>query len=157
MKTTARGIALLAASLAAAQPSMAAELVAQDAARQSGAFAGAYVRVPLAGERKAGNEPRAGVKLGVAHVYRGIDAATGERRIEAGLVDVGLFASGRPSLMLGGRQLVDKTARVSLEGDDKDGGVSPWLIGAGVVILALGASALWFAEAIDCDADEECS
>lgn len=149
-------ISLLAACLTSAQPAMAAEFLAQDGARHSGGFAGAYFRVPLAGQRGAGEEPRLGVTVGVAHIYRGVDAAVGERRIEAGLVDVGLFTSGRPSLMVGGRQLVDRQGRLSLQGDG-DGGVSPWLVGAGVAVLALGGAALWWFEAIDCDEDEECS
>jgi hypothetical protein len=141
----------------AAEPCIAAEIASNDASRQSGAFAGAYFRMPLGGERSPDNEARAGLRMGVAHVYRGVSAETAERRIEAGLVDLGIFRSGRPSLMLGGRQMIDRRGRFSLQGDEDGGGVSPWLIVGGVVVLAIGVGALVLAERLKChDHDDEC-
>ena len=142
----------------AAEPCIAAEITSNEASRQSGAFAGAYFRMPLGGERSPDDQARTGLRIGVAHVYRGVSPGTGERRIEAGLVDLGIFRSGRPSLMLGGRQMIDQQGRFSLRGDEEGrGGASPWLIVGGVVVLAVGVGALVLADRLKCrDHDDEC-
>jgi hypothetical protein len=156
MNIPGRSISMLAAMLIAAQPCAAADLALHEGARQSGAFAGAYVRLPLT-PGKEREEARAGVKLGVSHLYRGSSAVTGERRVEASLVDVGLFQSRKPSLLIGGRQMFDRNGRFSLQGDSGGGGVSPWLIGAGVVLLAVGVGALVLADRLKCrEHDDEC-
>ncbi len=156
MKRSAKSLTLLAALTISAQPCIAADLAAQNASRQSGSFAGAYLHVPLSSSKKVGDEARAGLRLGMSHLYRSGDPGGGERRIDADIVDLGLFQSGRPSLMVGGRQLLAADGHLALkEGDG--GGVSPWLIVGGVVILALGVGAVVLADRLECkDHDDEC-
>ena len=164
MASIRHGFATAAATLMAAQPCLAAELAPgegsfrSDAARQSGIYAGIYARVPLgqSGPRRA--EPRAGLRLGPTHVYRGANASGGERRLQLDMVDVGLFRSGRPSLMVAGRQLVDREGRLRLQGEDGGGGGIPtWAIVVGGVVVAAGIGYYVLMEQFDCDEDEECS
>lgn len=154
MKIWARSTALIAALLLTAQPCLAAELASNEFGRRSGAFAAAYVRIPLTGRKGPSDEARAGLRLGVSQVYGSVNTGTGERRQEAGLVDLGMFRSGRPSLTVGGRQLIDKKGRLSLQGDDADGGgVSPWLIVGGVVAAIGVGSVVWW-DSKTCSRDE---
>ena len=154
MKLASYGLSFLAAGLVAAQPCAAAELEAGDGSRRSGMFAGAYVRVPLGPRGPAREEARAGLSFASTHVYRGADASGGERRLQADIVDIGMFRSGRPSLMVAGRQLVDERGRLSLK---DGGGVPTWAIVVGAVVLAAGVGYLVLMERLDCDEDEECN
>jgi len=158
MATFKHLIALAAAATIAAQPCLAADLVADDASRESGMRVGLYARVPLGDSGRVREEPRAGLSFGATHIYRGINAATGERRIEANLVDIGLFRSGRPSLMLSGRQMLDESGRLRLQDDeDGGGGIPTWALVAGGLVVAAGVGYLVLLEQFDCDEDEECS
>ena len=157
MASFRHSISFVAAGLMAAQPCLAAELEPIGASRHSGVHAGLYARLPLGPRGRTSEEPRAGLSLGATHLYRGAAASDGERRVQVNMVDLGMFSSGRPSLLVGGRQLVDSRGRLRVQGDEEDGGGIPtWAIVAGGVVLAVGVGYLVLLERFDCDSDEEC-
>ena len=159
MKCFKQGALGLAALMIAVQPCAAADLAPQEGTRHSGVFAGATLRVPLGQGRAPREEARAGLSFGATHVYRGTSATSGERRVQADMVELGIRRSGTASFAIGGRQLLDDKGRLRVQGDDDedDGGISPWLIGAGVVVAALGIGYLVLLDELDCTDEDECN
>ena len=152
-------IALLATFFMAVEPCLASEQGATSGQRPaSGAFAGAYVRIPFSNSPNSSGKTRAGLKFGLSQAYRTGDASSGMRPVSVEYLDVAMLFSGRPSVTLLGRQMIDRNGRLSLEGEeDEDGGVSPWLIAGGVVVLGLGIGAYVIADRLKCrDSDDEC-
>lgn len=134
------GLVAAAQVLPAAQPAMAAELH-QDRTglpNQVSAFAGARVRVPLAGGRE---KPQAGLAL--TSTLRG--GATGELRFAKG-AELGFSGDEKLRLSLGGRP-VSQLASGGRAGAGRKLGVSTLgyvAIGVGVVVVATLAAGVWF-------------
>lgn len=144
-------VLLTAAGLIAAQPCAAADLAPLEGAGRSGLYGGIYVRLPIG--QSGRQEARTGLSFGPTRIYRTANASEGERRTQVNLVDLGIVRSGRPSLTVGGRELIDERGRLSLGGDG--GGVSPLAIVVGLVVVA-GVGYLLIREQFDCDPDGEC-
>jgi hypothetical protein len=146
MASLKRIVALAAAGLLAAQPCAAAELSPLEGSRRTGLYGGIYLRLPIGPDRQ---NARTGLSFGPTRIYR--TAHGGERRTQIDLVDLGMVRSGRPSLTIGGRELIDERGRLSLRGD----GVSPAAIVVGLVVVA-GIAYLLIREQFDCDPEGEC-
>jgi hypothetical protein len=106
-----RTMAAAAAAMMAGSPCLAADLPAlqEHGARQSGAVAAAYYKVPLGGGRNA-RKAHGGLKLSMVHDYRSAGAQTA-RVVHADGVDLRLVGAKKPSLYLAGRKLDDEEAR----------------------------------------------
>jgi hypothetical protein len=152
MASFKRLIAFTAAGLLAAQPCAAADLAMLEGSRQSGLYGGIYVRLPIGQIGRDRQEARTGVSFGPTHIYRTANAGDGERRTQINVVDLGVVRSGRPSLTVGGRELIDERGRLSL---GEDGGVSPAAIVVGLIVVA-GVGYLLIREQFDCDPDGPC-
>jgi hypothetical protein len=127
--------ASVALSLVASQAAPAAEAASLvDGGRQSGAFAGAYFRLPLSGERAAASTARAGLRLGIVHRYRDVRAPSGGLRVEGEALDFGFAADGGASLRLAGQPLAAPAQRFAA-GDERG---SRWWI----PVAVLGGAAL---------------
>ena len=141
--------------LAAAQPSVAAELTEQRT-REMGAFAGLRVRMPLDGTAQQ-RQLRAGLTLAPTMHSRSIN---GESRMRIGEgLEVGLAGDQPARLSLGGTP-VSQLAQgpVGPDGRRLNASTGQWVaIGVGGVVVLLGVAYLVFSEMMDCDADEECS
>lgn len=107
-------LAAAAAALSlAAGPCLAAELPDhRDAgARRSGAAFGAYVRLPLGGDRVRGHHgAAAGVRLTAVHDYRSAGAPRAPV-VERDTLDLRLLGARKPALYLAGTPVTGKAAR----------------------------------------------
>lgn len=139
-------LAVAAAASMAATPCLAADIPAMrdSGARQSGAVAAAYFKVPLGGAAKA-QKAHGGVKLAMTHDYRTAGAQTA-RVVSADTLDLRLVGEKKPALFVAGRKLQAQNKRSNLTG-----------VGT-VVTLAIVAAAVvggfYLARAID-DSGEE--
>ncbi len=147
-------VLLLAGQFAiAAQPALAADLIEDgSSASRRGAFAGARIRVPL-------GETKEKAQAGLALTTTLSSTRTAQTRFAPG-IELGLSGKDGVKLLLAGTPV----ARLVQGGAGPDGarkGVSTlgWVaIGVGtVLVVGLGATYLWFEDAIDCDDDEECN
>lgn len=129
---TMKSIAVCIAGALAAQPCLAAEDIGalSSPERQSSAFAGLHLRLPLGDGREAG-KPSARLRLSMTHAYRDTSGATLRQYQSAGL-ELGLGARGKPAYFVGGRKLSDKDTRLGLSGSK-----TTWIIVGGVVVLAV--------------------
>ena len=141
-----RYLAAAAAASMAASPCLAADIPAfrETGARQSGAVAAAYFKVPLGGGANA-QRAHGGLKLSMTHDYRTAGAQTA-RVISADTLDLRLVGEKKPALFVAGHKL---------DGDEKRSN----LTGVGTVItVALVAAAVvagfYLARAVD-DSGEE--
>jgi hypothetical protein len=138
--------------LAVAQPAFAADFAAAPEQR-AGAFGGFRLRVPLGG-RPGTQRLRAGLAIAPTLSSRAGDGET-RMRIGEGL-EFG-FRSGRPlSFSLAGQDLDGRRFGAAESGGRGDAVPRVALAVAGVAIT-LGLLYWGFSEAIDCDAEEECS
>lgn len=136
--------------MSAAQPALAADLAATGEQR-AGAFAGLRLSVPLDG---AARERPVRLGLALAPTLRSRNGE-GEIRTRIGEGMEFGYRSNRPlSFSLAGRDLSRLGAA---QGDDSGGGVPTWALIVGGVAVTLGLAYWGFSEAIDCDAEEECS
>lgn len=153
MKKMMMASLLAAQVMVAAEPAAAAKIddLAVSARHGTGAFAGFRLRVALDGGPRE-ERVRAGLALAPT-VHRPTSQGARSLAIGEGL-ELG-YRTDRPlSLSLAGRDLDRRSLKAS--GDD-DGGVPTWALVAGGIAASLGVAYLVFMEAIDCDADEECS
>jgi hypothetical protein len=127
----------------AAGPCLAADIppVGESGARQSGAVAAAYLKVPLGGARKA----HGGLKLAMVHDYRTAGAQTA-RIASADTFDLRLVGEEKPALYLAGHKL---------DAEDKRSNFGPvgTIVTAAVVVAAVVAG-FYLARAVD-DSGEE--
>ena len=95
--------------------------------RQSGAFVGAYARLPLGGG-KITEAPRAGLKLSMTHQYRDARAEFGGVQYVGEVVDLGFTGDGA-SLRLAGQVLpgADGTLAYADEDGEKRGKLKWWV------------------------------
>lgn len=131
----ARTIALIAVSMTAATPCLAADLgfAGEPGMRQSGAVMGAYFKVPLGAAPPADRGARAGLRLAMAHEYR-TASAHDSRRVEADGIDLRL--TGRqPTLYLAGRAVTGEQARLEA-GSGGGGRLDKVMIGAAIGLAA---------------------
>jgi len=159
MTIWAKGCALLAATFLAAEPCVAQQFQPSNEPARTGAFAGLDVRIALTRRPGSAEHTRAGFRLGLSQSYRTAEAGPNTQHMNAELLNFGLYRSGRPTVQLLGRQLIDSRGKLSLDDEDGEGrGVSPWLIVAGVTVLGLGAGAIILNEQLNkChDHDDEC-
>ena len=129
----------------AAQPALAADrdlAFAPTAERASGAFVGAYLRVPLDGSARRAAEPRAGLKLSMTHSYRDVRAASGGRSYEGEMIDLGFTAGERPALRLVGQDVTSPAGRLGYADGEKRGGFKWWIPVA--IVGAVGIGLLGF-------------
>lgn len=139
-------VAAAAALTMAASPCFAADIpLLRDAgARQSGAVAAAYFKVPLGGGARA-QKAHAGLKLAMTHDYRTAGAQTA-RVVSADTLDLRLVGEKKPALFVAGQKLSGDNKRSNLTGAST------------VVTVALVAAAVvagfYLARAID-DSGEE--
>jgi hypothetical protein len=136
--------ALAAVQLVVATPAAAADLIEDRASNQQrGAFAGASLRLPFGADQK----PHAGFAFSPTQR----NGATGTVKMSTG-VELGFAGDRKLRLSIAGKPI--DTNQKSKAGVSTLGWVG---IGLGTVAVALGVTYLVFAEAMDCDADEECS
>ncbi|HYI88723.1 MAG TPA: hypothetical protein VEY05_02355 [Beijerinckiaceae bacterium] len=135
-----------------APPAMAADFASLQEQR-AGAFAGLRLRVPLGGNPRT-QVIRAGLAIAPTLSSRAGDGET-RSRIGEGL-EFG-FRSGRPlSFSLAGQDL--NRRRLGAAPDDGGNDTVPRVaLAVAGVALTLGLLYWGFSEAIDCDAEEECS
>jgi hypothetical protein len=109
-------LAVAAAAAMVASPCLAAEIPAMrdTGARQSGAVAAAYFRVPLGGGAKA-KKAHGGVKLAMVHDYRTAGAQTA-RVVSADTLDLRLVGEKKPALFVAGQKLSGDGKRSNLTG-----------------------------------------
>lgn len=139
-------LAIAAAAGMAASPCLAADIpgMRDSGARQSGAVAAAYFKVPLGGGAKA-RKAQGGVKLAMVHDYRTAGAQTA-RVVSADTLDLRLVGEKKPSLFVAGHKLAGDSKRSNLTG------VST-IVTAAIVVAAVVAG-FYLARAID-DSGEE--
>ena len=144
--TMRKYLAAAAAASVAASPCVAADIPAlrESGARQSGAVAAAYYKVPLGGGTKA-RKAHGGVKLAMVHDYRTAGAQTA-RVVSAETLDLRLVGEKKPALFVAGHKMSGENKRNSLTG------VST-IVTAAVVVAAVVAG-FYLARAID-DSGEE--
>ena len=139
-------VAVAAAAAMVASPCLAADIPAMrdTGARQSGAVAAAYFKVPLGGAAKA-RKAQGGLKLAMVHDYRTAGAQTA-RVATADSFDLRLVGEKKPALYLAGHKL---------DADDKRSNFGPvgTIVTAAVVVAAVVAG-FYLARAID-DSGEE--
>ena len=99
---------------------------ASDQGRQSAAFAGANIRLPL-GEKR-GAKPTARLQLGM------VSRSSGTRPVPPGGLELGLTGRGKPEMFLGGQSAKQMRERLNLSGSNG----STATIVFGVVLLAVG-------------------
>ena len=144
--------ALLAGQIASAAPPAFAADFAEARDRRAGAFAGFRLRLPLDGAER--RQVRAGLTLAPA-LHSRTASGRSVMRIGEGL-EFGYRANRPLSVSLAGRDL-SRLRLGAAQNDDDDGGIPTVALVAGGLVLVFAAGYYWFAEAIDCDADEECS
>ena len=139
-------LAVTAAAMLAAGPCLAADIPAlrDSGARQSGAVAAAYFKVPLGAAGKA-RKAHGGLKLAMVHDYRTAGAQTA-RVATADTFDLRLVGEKKPALYLAGRKLNGENKRSNL-------GPVGTVVTAAVVVAAVVAG-FYLARAID-DSGEE--
>lgn len=127
----ARTIALIAASLTAATPCLAADLgfAGDPAMRRSGAVMGAYFKVPLGAQPSAQRGVRAGLRLAMTHDYR-TASARDARRVEGDGIDL-RFTGREPTLYLAGRAVTGEQARLQA-GAGGGGRLDKVMVGAAI-------------------------
>jgi hypothetical protein len=109
-------LAAAAAASMAASPCLAAEIPAMrdTGARQSGAVAAAYFKVPLGGGGQAA-KAHGGLKLAMVHDYRTAGAQTA-RVVSADTLDLRLVGEKKPALFVAGQKLSGDGKRSNLTG-----------------------------------------
>jgi hypothetical protein len=124
-----------------ASPCFAADIPAMrdSGARQSGALAAAYFKVPLGGGAKA-RKAHGGLKLAMTHDYRTAGAHTA-RMVTADTLDLRFVGEKKPALFVAGRNLREEKKRNNLTG------VGTVVTVAIVVAAAVGG--FYIARAID--------
>jgi hypothetical protein len=139
-------VAAAAALTMAASPCFAADIhsLRDHGARQSGAVAAAYFKVPLGGGAKAA-KAHGGLKLAMTHDYRTAGAQTA-RVVSADTLDLRLVGAKKPALFVAGRKLDPENKRSNLTGVGT-------VVTAAVVVAAVVAG-FYLARAID-DSGEE--
>jgi len=149
-----RRAAAVIAVLAAVQPALAATARAHDdagwpAAREcrTGAVLGAYVRVPLGGQR-AKDAPHAGLRMGLAQRYVTPGAPEASARFNLDALDLRFTADQAPTLHFAGTEVGVLRERMLRAGAEEEDGF-PWtpvLIGAGVLVAAAGGAFIWWVD-----------
>jgi hypothetical protein len=139
-------VAAVAALATAASPCLAADIPAMrdSGARQSGAVAAAYFKVPLGGGAKA-KKAHGGLKLAMVHDYRTAGAQTA-RVVSADTLDLRLVGEKKPALFVAGQKLSGENKRSNLTG------VSTIVTVA--IVAAAVVAGFYLARAID-DSGEE--
>jgi hypothetical protein len=139
-------VAIAAAASMAASPCLAADIPAmrESGARQSGAVAAAYFKVPLGGGAKA-KKAQGGLKLAAVHDYRTAGAQTAQV-VSADALDLRLVGEKEPALFVAGQKLSGENRRSNLTGVGT-------IVTAAVVVAAVVAG-FYLARAID-DSGEE--
>ena len=152
MKRLAIGFLLAAQVMSSAQPAFAADLADRQEVR-AGSFGGLTLRVSLGGSARQ-ERVRAGLTLAPTLRSRSGDGAM-RTRIGEGL-ELG-YRPNRPlSLSLAGRDLGGR--RLGAAQDDEHRDTVPRVaLAVGAIAVTLGLLYWGFSEAIDCDAEEECS
>jgi hypothetical protein len=95
--------------------------------RQSAAFAGANIRLPLGGNRAA--KPTARLQLGM------IDRTRGTPAVRAGGLELGLSGRGKPEMFVAGRSTGELRERMKLDGSM--GSTVPIVFGVVLVVVGL--------------------
>lgn len=126
--------AIASAAMLIAQPCAAAPDLSdsRSAERQTGAFAGALLKLDLGS--KARSVPTARLQLGMTQRYQSFGARVPSRSSTVSAFELGLAASGRPMLLLGGRDTAALKRRLGVNGSTET-----TLLIAGGVALALVA------------------
>jgi hypothetical protein len=134
--------AAVAAASLAASPCLAADIPAfgDSGARQSGAAAAAYYRIPLGGGGKAA-KAHGGLKLSMTHDYRSPSGQTA-RAVTADGLDLRLVGGKEPALYLAGRKVDDEQSRRDNFGP---AGTAVTL----VIVAGMAVGAFFLARAID--------
>jgi opacity protein-like surface antigen len=138
-------VAAAAAAAMAASPCLAADIPAfhETGARQSGAVAAAYVKVPLGGSARTA-KAHGGLRLSMTHDYRSAGAQTAPV-VSADAFDLRLVGEKKPTVYVAGRKL-DENKRSNL------GPVGSVLTIA--IVAAAVVAGFYLARAID-DSGEE--
>ena len=139
-------LAAAAAATMAAGPCLAADIPAfhENGARQSGAVAAAYYKVPLGGSGKA-RKAHGGLRLTVTHDYRTAGAQTAPV-VSAETLDLRLVGEKKPALYVAGHKLTGEDKRSNLTGVGT--------VITAVVVVAAVVAGFYLARAID-DSGEE--
>jgi len=144
--------ALIAAQLAAvAQPAFAAE-IQREATAATGAFGGLRLRLPLDGHRNR-RTPQLGLAFAPT-VHAISEDGAARMRLGEGL-EFGISGRGTaPALSIAGRRL--GAAQDGQNGENDESGIDTGeaiLIGAGVLVLVLGAGTIWFVNELNESSD----
>lgn len=151
IRKTSIAALVIAQTMAAAPPAFAADFAATE--QRTGAFGGLRLRLPLGGNPRT-QRLRAGLTIAPALRSRSGDGET-SMRIGEGL-EFG-YRPNRPlSLSLAGRDLSGRRFGAA-EGDGRGDAVPRVALAVAGVAITLGLLYWGFSEAIDCDAEEECS
>ena len=135
MTKVAHAVALFAAGILVAQPCAASDF--QEAAavqRQSSAFAGVNVRLPLGQALKA--KPTARLQLTTSHTIR--DMRTGATQtFKAQGLEIGGAKSGKPIFYLNGQSATDMQKKLNVGGS----GTTLLIVGGVLLVVVLVAAA----------------
>jgi len=129
MKRATQATVLLAAGMLIAHPCVASDLRdSQATMRQSSAFAGLNVRLPLGQAQTA--KPTARLQLAASHTFR--DERTGATQtFRSQGLEIGGTKSGRPTLYLNGQSTADVEKKLGI------GGTGTTLLVVGGIVLAI--------------------
>jgi hypothetical protein len=134
MKKSTRVTAILAAGMLVAQPILASELHDGQTQRQSSAFAGLNIRLPLGEAGKA--QPSARLQLTTSNTLR--DERTGaSHTFRAKGLEIGGSKGGKPILYLNGQSAADMQKKLNLGGT----GTTLLIVGGVVLVLVVVAVA----------------
>jgi hypothetical protein len=123
--------------------------------RGSGAFAGAYVRLPLSRQSRLRPKPEVGLRMGMTRVYRSPGAGGADRRSDADLLNFGFRTDGKMAFSIAGRSMLNSEGRLSFDGDGHRGGPSKGLLIAGGIVLVVGVGALLVIDKYSCSVKED--
>jgi hypothetical protein len=146
--------AIFAAAMLVAQPCAATEFGgAQEMQRQSSAFGGLNVRLPLGGAHKA--KPTARLQLTTSRTFR--EERTGfTQTFRAQGLEIGGAKGGKPTLYLNGQSTADMQKKLGIGGTGK----TLLIVGGVVLVLVIVVAASSFSVFPECEAvggnDDHC-
>jgi hypothetical protein len=134
MKKSTRLTAMLAAGMLVVQPVVASEVRDAQTRRQSSAFAGLNIRLPLGETRKA--NPTVRLQLTASHTLRN-ERTGATQTFRAQGLEIGGSKGGKPTLYLNGQSAADMQKKLNLGGT----GTTLLIVGGVVLVLVVVAVA----------------
>ena len=125
--------AIASAAMLVAQPCLAAPDAGDPryADRQTGAFAGAQLKLALGSKERA--VPTARLQLGMTQRYQGHGATAPSRSFNVSALELGVTGTGRPMLLVGGQDTSALKRRLGMNGSNN----STLLIAGGVALAVV--------------------